>query len=164
LTAREREGTDPLARIVFVALILACFAAFFITQHLKHTPTVLQEFKLAGHFSPYAPAGHNQEAISFKPDRAERVTVTIEDSGEHVIATLLVDHPLLRYKRFSLRWNGREGRAHGYELARSPSGRALVVPRTEGPIAPPGEYHVEVTLLKQGNRRIPSRNFTLEGR
>jgi hypothetical protein len=163
LTANGREGTDSLARIVFALLIVCCFAAFFITQRLKHTPTLLQEFRFAGHFSPHAPAGHNLEAISFKPANAERITVTIVDADEHTVATLFVGHAVARYKRFSLRWNGREGTADGYTTLTSPDGRALLVPNTDGSIAPAGEYHVDVTLLGQGGRVIPSTgDFTLQ--
>ena len=41
-----RRTADPLARVVFALLVLACFAAFFLTQRLKHTPTAVQRFKL----------------------------------------------------------------------------------------------------------------------
>jgi hypothetical protein len=164
LTGRQPAGADPLARYVFAALILACFAAFFITQRLKHTPTAVQKFELAGRFSPYRAPGHNQEPISFKLDHAERITVTIVDSDEDTVATLLVDQPVVRYKQFSLRWNGRRGRAHGYQTTLSPHGRAILVPATRGAFAPPGEYTVEVDLLKQGHTVPSPHTFTLEAR
>ena len=72
-------GADPLARTVFGLLVLACLAAFFITQRLKHTPTPIQRFERTPRFSPY-PSGHNKlEQISFKLARADDVTVTIID-------------------------------------------------------------------------------------
>ena len=37
---------------VFALLVAACFVAFFLTQHLKHTPTAVQVFKLTPFFSP----------------------------------------------------------------------------------------------------------------
>ena len=70
----------PAPRVVFALLVLACFAAFFLTQRLKHTPTAVQRFKLTPRFSP-TPAGHiKQERISFKLAHADEVTVTIIDS------------------------------------------------------------------------------------
>ena len=30
---------------MFALLVLACFAAFFLTQRLKHTPTAVQRFQ-----------------------------------------------------------------------------------------------------------------------
>jgi hypothetical protein len=149
---------------VFAALVIACFAAFFITQRLKHTPTAVQKFKLAGRFSPYAPAGRNQESISFKLERAEHVTVTIVNTAANVVATLLVDHPVVRYKQFSFRWNGRRGTAHGYKLLTSPHGRPILVPNTPGAVAPAGEYRVDVTLLGQGHTVTSPHSFTLVGR
>jgi hypothetical protein len=164
LTGREPGGVDPLARTVFALLILCCFAAFFITQRLKHTPTLLQEFKLAGHFSPYAAPGHNQEPISFKLEHAEDVTITIVDtSSAKTVATLLSAYPAPRYKRFSLRWNGHLGSARSIGKVKSPDGRTIIVPNNPGSVVPAGEYRVEVKLLTQGHT-VPSRNFTVEGR
>ena len=59
MTAVDRvtAGTDRLARAVFALLVVACFAAFFVTQRLKHTPTAVQAFKLTPFFSPTR-AGH----------------------------------------------------------------------------------------------------------
>ena len=44
--------TDRPARTVFALLVIACLAAFFVTQRLKHTPTAVQLFKLTPRFSP----------------------------------------------------------------------------------------------------------------
>ena len=92
--------------------MLACFAAFIVTQRLKHTPTAVQRFQLTPIFSP-TPSGHiKEELISFKLAHAEEVTVTITDSAGRTVATLVRDRPVARYKQFSLRWNGREGTAY----------------------------------------------------
>jgi hypothetical protein len=142
----SRPGSDPLARVVFALLVLACFAAFLITQRLKHTPTVVQDFESTPFFSPY-PTGHvKQAAISFKLEHAEAVTVTIIDSSGDTVATLVRDRPLARYKQFSLRWNGRRGSAHRYVQTLSPRGFPIVVPVNEGVIARAGEYRVRVSL------------------
>ncbi len=161
---RPEASAEPLARLVFAVLVIACFAAFFVTQRLKHTPTAVQKFKLAGRFSPYAPAGHNQESISFKLGHAEAVTVTVIDVSGNTVATLFVDRPVVRYKQFSFRWNGRRGSAHGYRVLTSPHGRSILVPRTDGAIAPPGEYRIEVRLSKQGHTVPSPHSFTLVGR
>ncbi len=140
------SGSDPLARLVFALLVIACFAAFLITQRLKHTPTAVQDFDLTPFFSPY-PSGHvKQAAISFKLEHAEAVTVTIIDSDGNTVATLVRERPVARYKQFSLRWNGRRGIAHRYVLTHSPRGLAILVPIDEGAIAPAGEYRVRVGL------------------
>lgn len=146
--ARETAapGADPLARVVFALLVVACFAAFLVTQRLKHTPTVVQELHLTPFFSPY-PSGHlKQAAIAFKLEHAEAVTVTLVNSAGDTAATLVRDRPLARYKPFSLRWNGRRGTATHALLTHSPHGLPILEPINEGAIAPAGEYRVRIAL------------------
>jgi hypothetical protein len=150
-------------RSVFALLVLACLGAFFVTQRLKHTPTPVQQFKRTPRFSPY-PAGHNKlEQISFKLDRAETITVAILDSTGTTVATLLDGYRVARYKQFSLRWNGHRGRAHGHRLGKTPAGHTFLVPRNRGPLAPPGDYRVRITLSGQGRTVESPWTFTLVG-
>ncbi len=143
-------GRRRLAGIVFALVVLACVAAFLITQRLKHTPTAVQQFLMTPFFSPY-PSGHVKEAsISFKLEHAEAVTVTIIDSVGNTVATLVREHPLARYKPLSLRWNGRRGSARRYQHALSPHGLAILIPVNEGAIAPAGEYRVRVAPSHHG--------------
>jgi hypothetical protein len=160
----SKATTDPVALIVFALLVFACFAAFFVTQRLKHTPTVVQTFKLSPSFTPGLAGEAGQEAISFKLAQADQVTVTIVDAAGNTAATLVSDHPVARYKQFSLRWNGRRGTARGARVLLSPHGRAILVPLTMGSYAPPGEYFVRVQLHQQ-NREVRSpRDFTVVAR
>jgi hypothetical protein len=132
--------TDPLARAVFALLVVACFGAFILTQRLKHTPTAVQHFQLTPFFSP-SPTGHiKEERISFKLDRAERVTVSIINTDGDEIATLVRSGAVPRYKQFKLRWNGTT---------------------VEGKPAPAGEYRVRVTLLERHRTVYSPRNFIL---
>ena len=160
----ERPIGDRPAQVVFAVLVLACFAAFFLTQRLKHTPTAVQLFELTPRFSPGAPGPLAEERISFKLAKADAVTVAIIDAQGNVVATLVHDHPLLRYKQFSLRWNGRRGSARSYTVTASPHGRTIVLPATEGSLAPPGEYRVRVSLREQDRSVLSPRSFTLVGR
>jgi hypothetical protein len=160
---RERPIGDRPAQVVFALLILACFAAFFLTQRLKHTPTAVQQFRLTPVFSP-TPAGHvKQERISFKLAQADAVTVTIINSKGDQVAALVHDYPVARYKPLSLRWNGRLGSARGYAVLAGPDGRSILVPSNRGRLAPTGEYRVRVTLRKQGRSVLSPRSFTLAG-
>lgn len=153
--------TDPLARAVFALLVLACCAAFFITQRLKHTPTAVQRFQLTPFFSP-TPAGHiKTERISFKLARADEVTVTIINSAGNTVATLVRDRPVARYKQFSLRWNGRQGTAHTYTVAVGAEGTTIVTPVNTGRPASAGEYRVRVALGEQHRSVLSPRSFTL---
>ena len=155
---------EPLARAVFAALVLACFLAFFLTQRLKHAPTVVQQFFLSTNFAPTPMGRHKEERISFKLSHAERATVAIIDSGGNVVATLLRAYPVARYKRLSLRWNGRRGEARSFRTATEPSGHVYLVPRNTGGRAPAGEYRVRLTLSDQSNPYLSPKSFTLVGR
>ncbi len=149
---------------MFVLLVLACFAAFFVTQRLKHTPTVVQRFERTPTFSPGSPSPEDrQERISFKLAQADEVTVSVIDSGDDVVATLVRDYPVARYKQFSLRWNGRRGTARRYEQLTSASGHRTLVPVNEGAPAPPGEYRVRVVLRRQGREVLSPWSFSLVG-
>jgi hypothetical protein len=155
--------TEPLARAVFALLVTACFAAFFVTQRLKHTPTVIERVELTPRFSPSHRGHIKHEAISFKLTRADAVTVMIIDPAGNVVATLARDRPVPRYKQFSLRWNGRRGTAHRFGTLTTEAGRTILVPVTVGRLAPPGEYHVRVLLRAQDRTVNLPRSFTLVG-
>jgi len=157
----DGSATGRLAGVVFALLVLACFAAFILTQRLKHTPTAVQSFKLTPIFSP-TPSGHiKEEQISFKLAKADAVTVEILDPEGDEVATLVRDRPVVRYKQFSLRWNGRRGTAHRYTVRAGSDGRTIVVPVNTGAPAPAGEYRVQVHLHEQ-NRSVRSPGgFTL---
>jgi len=144
--AAQQAGGDPLARAVFALLLVACLAAFLVTQRLKHTPTAVQSFKLTPYFTPY-PGGHPAKAaISFKLSHAEAVTVTLIDTAGDTVARLVRDLPVARYKTLSLRWDGRRGDARRLVRSRSPHGLPILEPVNEGRLAPPGEYRVRVAL------------------
>jgi len=170
--AQELDGgsaagrQDPLGRIVFAVLVVACLFAFFLTQRLKHTPTTLQRFQLTPRFSPgSATPEDRQERLSFKLANADRVAVSIIDSRGNTAATLVRNYAVARYKQFSLRWNGRRGTAHRYEHLLSANGHKTLVPLNRGALAPPGEYRVRVTLRSQPGREFLSpRSFALVGR
>jgi hypothetical protein len=165
-------ATEPLARGVFALLVIACFAAFFVTQRLKHTPTAVQSFEMTPRFYPTRSGPTNKELISFKLAQADHVTVTIENSSGDVVATLVRQWPLPRYKQFSLGWNGREGAPRGYTFVHVPGrlsirtgavtpGITRVLPTNDGPLADAGEYRVRVKLRRQ-QRTVGSPNsFTL---
>jgi hypothetical protein len=147
--------------VVFALLVLACFAAFFVTQRLKHTPTAVQAFMLTPYFSP-TPAGHiKQERMAFRLAQDDEVTVTIVNSAGAEVATLVRDLPVTRYKQLSLRWTGRLGTAHGYSIITSAAGHRSLQPRIAGPVAPPGEYRVRVSLRAERRSVLSPRGFTL---
>jgi hypothetical protein len=161
LTAAERPTGERPARVVFALLVIACFAAFFVTQRLKHSPTAVQRFELTPSFSPTLPGQLKQERISFKLAQADEVTVTIERAVGGEVATLVRDWPVARYKQFSLRWNGRLGTARGYAFLTIGKGHKILLPANAGTVAPAGEYRVRVRLRRQNRSVVSPRNFAL---
>jgi len=158
----DRPIGDRPGQVVFALLVLACFAAFFITQRLKHTPTAVQQFDLTPVFSP-TPAGHiKEERISFKLAAADEVSVAIINASGDVVATLTRDYPVARYKPFSLRWSGREGSARRTVVLKGPELRPILVPEIDGRLAPAGEYRVRVSLHEKDRTVLSPRGFTLE--
>ena len=157
-------STQRASQATFGLLVVACFAAFFITQRLKHTPTVVQRFEMAGHFEPTSGGVHAEEAISFRLSHTEKATVTIENSAGDDVATLVRNRLLVRYKQFSLRWNGRTGVARSHSVLLAPDGHSFFIPHNTGRLAPAGEYHVRVYLPESGRAVVSPRSFELIAR
>jgi hypothetical protein len=131
-----------LAQVVFALLVLATVAAFFVTQKLKHEPSVVQQFHELPWFSPTG-VGHKVERVSFKIKRADEVTVTIANSGGDDVATLYGPRQLPAYHPLKLQWSGRTA-----------SGR----------LAPDGRYHVLIRLRNQARTVQVPRSFLLNTR
>jgi hypothetical protein len=150
----DNGSAERLGRIVFVLLVLGCFAALLITQRLKHTPTLVQEPKLTHVLAPASSGESREEHIAFKLAKADQVTVLIENSSDETVATLVRGLSVGRYKTLSLRWNGHRGAARGYTVLRKADGYKTLVPHNHGALAPPGEYSVRVELRKE-DRSVP---------
>jgi hypothetical protein len=145
---------------VFAALVAACFAAFFATQRLKHTPTAVQNFRMTGHFTPGAHGRHRVVHLSFRIKQDDEVTVEIVNFAGEDVATLIRDRPLARYTQLSLVWDGHRGPTRrlvpGAGTSRDP-----LTPVDVGRLAPPGEYRLSVTLRHQGRTVFSPHTFVL---
>jgi hypothetical protein len=143
---QPRQAATPevsrLAQAVFALLVLATVAAFFVTQKLKHEPSVVQQFHELPSFSPTG-VGHNVERVSFKIKRADEVTVTVANAGGDEVATLYEPRQLPAYHPLKLQWDGRTS-----------SGRP----------APDGRYHVLIRLRNQNRTVQIPRSFLLNTR
>lgn len=147
---RGAAPVQPLAALVFALLVLACFGAFFLTQRLKHTPTVVQEIRLTTSFAPTAAAGGPTEMMSFHDANTDEVTVAVVNGAGDVVATVITDHPQRRYRRLRVFWNGHSGPC--------PAPTALTCAATEsGPLVAPGSYRLKITLVHE-RRTIDSPN------
>jgi hypothetical protein len=124
-----------LARAVFVLLVVATFAAFFVAQRLKSAPTVANLRSISQHFSPNGDGRRDVARIRLRIRRDDDVTVSmVDDNGSEVkrLATAVAatpDQPL------RLSWDGRAN---------------------DGSDAPEGYYRVRVSL-RRGNRAVTLR-------
>jgi hypothetical protein len=102
--ASAGNQTAPLTRAVFGLLVIATFAAFFVTQRLKHSPTLVQAAMAVPYI--YPAAGHRNSVISFKLKRADQVTVTVVGPNGDDIDTLASATLMAAYQQKAFRWRG----------------------------------------------------------
>jgi hypothetical protein len=132
--------TETLTRVVFALLVAATFAAFFVTQRLKHSPTLVQAATAVPYI--YQAKGHRKALISFKIKRADRVTLTVVGPNGDDIDTLASDVGMPAYQQESFRWRGRTSSGHlapyGVYTIRvrlRDAGRSVLLTRPNGQLA-----------------------------
>ncbi len=141
-TAASNARATRIALITFLALGFAAFAAFFVAQRLKNSPTVVQGFRARGHFSPNGDGRADVERISFTIKNDDQVTVEVVDEKGDVVRTLARDRSVRRYNRIpTLVWDGRDDH-------RAP--------------ARDGVYRIRITLRDQGRTITVPRSFVLD--
>src|SRR5436309_231207 len=95
-----------LARAVFLLLLLATVAAFFVTQKLKSGQPVVERLALQRFFSPNGDGRKEGARIAFRLPRGDRVTVDVVDlDGDRV--RRLTDGASLHRGEHALLWDGR---------------------------------------------------------
>jgi len=116
----RRFGPQALVAL----LVLSTGIAFAVTEHLKLEKAPIANTKVTRLFSPTCRCPTARASIAFTLRRRDRVTVSILDSHEHVIRTLLdkANEPIGRLRAT---WNGRD---------------------VFGLVAPDGNYQVRVHL------------------
>jgi flagellar hook assembly protein FlgD len=139
--SRGRALRNPRASvIVFGVLVAATFAAFFVAQRLKNSPSVVQQFQANYIFSPNHDGRQDHAHVTFKVKKADDVTVEIVNTDGDVVKTLLDDRHLGAYEPIepSLAWDGTD--EDGHEV-------------------PDGRYRVHITLRHQGRTVLPQRSI-----
>ncbi len=126
MTRRSRGAFAVPA--VFAALVLATFAAFFVTTKLKRSPAVVEQLQFRRHFSPNGDGRLDSQRISFRLRRSDDATVAIVTPDNDQVATL-ADDVRLEQGRHRFVWDGRND---------------------AGVVVRDGEYHVLVRLRHQG--------------
>lgn len=127
LARLRRPATVPV--LVFAGLVVATFAAFFVTTRLKRAAPVVEQVTFRRSFSPNGDGRFDVALFAFRLRRSDDVTVSIVTRDGDEVLTLAEDVPLARGRRHRFRWDGHN---------------------SAGRVAPDGEYHLRVGLRHQG--------------
>jgi hypothetical protein len=127
--------------VVFAALVVATVGAFFVTTRLKRSAPVVERLTFNRHFSPNGDGRVDTATFAIRLRRTDDMTATIVTRDGTRVRTLVENLTMRAGRRYRLRWDGR-----------TDSGR----------IAPNGEYHVRVSLRRQGRVVTSGRKLFLD--
>jgi FlgD Ig-like domain len=101
-----------VARLVSTLLVLGLLggtaAAFAVTEHLKLVRSPIYRTEITNKvFSPVCRCSTQKARIRFYLRRADRLTLSIENSDQKVVRTIVADHAARR-GRFARWWDGRD--------------------------------------------------------
>jgi N,N-dimethylformamidase beta subunit-like, C-terminal len=128
-----------VARITFLVLVAATFAAFFVAQRLKSAPPVITVASLNRAFSP---ALHPQ-AFSVSLKVTDDVTVDVVTQAGDRVRRLADAVHVVAHEPLRLEWDGR---------------------RDDGTQAPDGLYRIRVSLRNEGRSTVIQRTMTLDSK
>lgn len=95
------------ARIVFLLLVVATAASFFVAQRLKNQPAVFQGVRYSPAVSPNGDGRYDTLKLRFRLKRSTPVTVEVVNTDNEPVATLAQDRPATKYRQVRLEWDGR---------------------------------------------------------
>jgi FlgD Ig-like domain len=133
-----------LAQVVFGVLVASAFAAFFVAQQLKTSPSVVQSFKLKYPVvSPNGDGRLDRERVTFKLKRADTVDVAVVNDQGDVVRELASGKHLEKYRQLlpSLAWDGLNENGHA---------------------VPDGVYRIRITLRGEGRSVIVPKAFRVD--
>ena len=105
----HRRAVTRLSQVVFGVLVASAFAAFFVAQQLKTSPSVVQSFKVKYPvISPNGDGRLDRQRVTFRLKRADTVDVAVVNSQGDVVRELASGHHLDAYRQLlpSLAWDG----------------------------------------------------------
>ena len=132
-----------LARVVFLALIGATFAAFFVAQELKSRPAVVEVGAQARFFSPNGDGRRDVNRLSVVVRKADDITVGVVDEDGDEIRRLENSVPARPFAPVRVTWDGRTD---------------------TGARAPDGLYRLRVGLRRQGRSVVVPRSMIVDTR
>jgi hypothetical protein len=118
-----------VARVTFLVLVGATFAAFFVAQRLKSAPPVIEIKRLKAYYSPNGDGERDVNDFSVVLKVSDDVTVDVVDLDGDAVRRLADGVPVRAYRPLRLVWNGRGD---------------------DGQRVPDGQYRLRVTLRDEG--------------
>jgi flagellar hook assembly protein FlgD len=130
-----------LARVVFVLLLGATFAAFFAAQRIKGAPPAVQVRGMERYFSPNGDRARDVNRFRLRLDERKVVSVDVVDASGEAIRRIADGATVQPSRLLRLSW---DGRTNG------------------GTRAEDGEYRVRVTLREEGRSVTAGRLMRLD--
>jgi FlgD Ig-like domain len=130
-----------LARVVFVLLLGATFAAFFAAQRIKSAPPDVQVRGMERYFSPNGDRARDVNRFQLRLDERKEVSVDVVDAAGEAVRRIADGATVEPSRPLRLRWDGRTNR---------------------GARAVDGEYRVRVTLREEGRSVTAGRLMRLD--
>jgi hypothetical protein len=124
-----------VARAVFVLLVGATFAAFFVAQGLKSAPALMRFEGTLSYFSPNGNGIRDVNSFAVTVNESDEITVSVVDSDQNEVRRIATGVRVQAERPERFEWDGRTD---------------------EGEVAPDGVYHLRVNLRDQ-NRTVTSR-------
>ncbi len=132
---------NKLAAGVFAVLVVATFGAFFVAQRLKNAPPVLSELTVFPYFSPNGDGRFDVARVSFRPKKADDVSVAVLNSSGDEVRELMGGRRVAAGELVRLKWDGRTD---------------------DGAHAPDGRYRYRITLQHEGRSVVPATSVRLD--
>jgi hypothetical protein len=126
---------------LFAALVAATVGAFFVTTRLKRSAPVIERLTFNRHFSPNGDSRFDYVQFALRLRHTDDATISIVTRDGTRVKAIADNIRIEDGSRFRFRWDGRTG-----------SGRP----------APNGEYHVRVSLRRQGRVVTSGRKILLD--
>jgi hypothetical protein len=134
---------STLARVVFALLVAATFGAFFVSQKLKNAESAAEYTKLRRYFSPNGDGVRDRDRITFKVEKADRLTITVVNLAGDRVRRLATGVEARPERPVTVVWDGRSD-----DGVRAPDGRYRMqvgLRRTGRTVTIPGAFNVDTT-------------------
>ncbi|RKQ92335.1 hypothetical protein C8N24_2181 [Solirubrobacter pauli] len=130
-----------VARITFVILVGATFAAFFVAQRLKSEPPVITVRAITQFFSPNGDGSKDVSNLSISTKVEDVATVDVVDIDGDRVRRLREAVPMAPYRPLRLVWDGKDD---------------------DGAVVPDGRYRLRVALRDEGRSAVLQKTMNVD--